>query len=539
MYITDIQGNQELLTDFLNDSVVVRRNLEGKYELDFTIVRTQTNRFAYDLVQDFSVVTLNNENFVIRVLKELNGTKQVNCVHEFYDLIDETIDGYLPDGLTTIQTCLNFVFPVRLGWTVNLTGTFAPALLNQFGNKNVIALLNTIREQFNCEYIFSSTNRVINISNRIGVDTEFQVRNGHNLVTLERNVDSTDVKTAIRVNYNPVDGVYRNSVTYISPLASRYPRIRYADPINYDTTNRTVAESYGALQINDSPTISIRLEFSQLRANGYTSNDLVVGNTFFLIDERINENSAVRIIEVEYYPLSNRSPVVSVSNRPKYYTDIGIRQRQLQTIFLDQLTRLNEESIRKGENLDGVVLTEENGLQVNASGRGVVITMNSNDGFLIENNGVRKFYVDTSGNVTFDGRLNITNSAGNTTLLNAFMDSRGGLLEIYNNTGSLNATLGSASAGGVSGGGNLSLYSDSGGETVSLSANAPNAFSGNAGRLMLTGGGTIEVNSGRMGGVIQVSNGSDNTEMLPDNFYVNGNRVATEQFVIDYIASRS
>lgn len=536
MHITH-NNRTEPLINFDNSSVAIKQTLNGEYSLSFYIPRTPKNRDCYDLIQEDALITVEGETFVIVSVAELPLSKDVIAVHEFFELNDEQVDQTLADAFHTLEGALAVIFN-GLEWSYQLHDTFEMAYLKDVGDDNPIALLQDVLKAFGAEYSVSSVDKVVHISKRVGVDTDYQIRYKHNLVVIDKDIDASDVKTAIRIRYNKrEDGTYASTTIYTSPHVDKYRKVKWAKTVEYDTTSAEVAQAYGASQINDTPIITIACEFVHLQRAGYNASDIALGNSFYLIDERLNENELARINEIEYYPYSNKSPKLKLANRVRYMSDIAVQQRQQQLL-------LDKEAVKQKENYNGVTISEDGGVEVKAEEeRSVKIWINAKEGILIKNGEIRKFYVDVDGNVTFDGRLLITKGDGATPMLEAFLDELGGRLLMYDVEGNLNVKMGSEEASDGLRGGVIKMYSD-----VDLDARVEigvtdDYYSANS------GAGTIRLYDrnkrysvdisagGANGGTVGISdeNGIFTTGFSRDIGLINFERIATQPWVLSQL----
>ena len=538
MHIT--HNNQtEALIDFDKNSAAITQSLNGEYSLSFCIPRTPKNRDCYELIQEDALIFVEGETFVIVNVAELPLSKDVTAVHEFFELNDEQVDQTLADVFHTIEGALAVIFN-GLEWSYQVHDTFEMAYLKDVGDDNPIALLQDVLKAFGAEYSVSSVDKVVHIYKRVGIDTDYQIRYKHNLVAIDKDVDASDVKTAIRIRYNKQeDGTYASIATYYSPHANKYRKIKWAKTIEYDTTSQAEALAYGASQITDAPKITISCEFVHLQAAGYNSDDIALGNSFYLIDERLNENDLARIVAITRYPYSNKSPKLTLANRFKNMSDVAVQQ-QLQHQQLDR------ESVKQKENYNGVIISEDGGVEVKAEEeRGVKIWINAKEGILIKNGEIRKFYVDVDGNVTFDGRLLITKGDGITPMLEAFLDEHGGRLMMYDVDGELNLKMGSEESGSGQLGGILKLYHD--GEDrlrVQLGAFVGN---GSGGALTLFDNADKErvivqaLQDSFLGGLIGIADetGSVQTALTLREGRIDGKKIATEEWVTNKLEAEA
>src|SRR5690606_35739535 len=74
--------------------------------------------------------------------------------------------------------------------------------------------------------------------------------------------------------------------------------------------------------INDTPEISYSLEFVELKKNGFPLDNFELGDTVYTIWEPLGIDIQTRIIGYTRYPMSNKSPVVTLANHQAKATDI-------------------------------------------------------------------------------------------------------------------------------------------------------------------------------------------------------------------------
>ncbi|RKJ60555.1 hypothetical protein D7X33_27665, partial [Butyricicoccus sp. 1XD8-22] len=158
------------------------------------------------------------------------NSKSATATHIYFDLVDsrqESIFG----GTHTIEEFLSFVFN-GTGWTYTIDGDLSgqSQIIPNFGQANIIELVNTILAVFNCERKILP-GRVIHFGKIIGEDNDLQYRYKYNIADINKSIDTSNLKTQIR-GYNTDRTI---DVTYTSPLAN-HPRIgvRVADPIETD-----------------------------------------------------------------------------------------------------------------------------------------------------------------------------------------------------------------------------------------------------------------------------------------------------------------
>ena len=528
LVVTDLHNQSEPLVDYVKDSLSIKRKINVDYTLSFTVVPTEKNRVAYDMIQEESKITYNNAIFVIKNVTETPYSKSVTAIHEFFETEGDFVEEVLLEGMYTIQQALTLAFSTS-DWDWTLQGTFDQVTLTDFGHDNYLSLVNQIMQLYNAEYEIDEEKKWIVVKSRIGEETDYQIRYKHNLKAISRSIDSSNIKTAVRVHYNVDDlGEYRSSFTYYSNNESKYGR-KFAEPLYLDQVTtwdeaRRIAENY----LKDVPDISIECEFVELQKAGYQG-DVQLGNSLFLIDERMGIDIEARIVEIEEYPESSKSPRIVISNTQKTMTDVVLDLN-------NKHANLDRVAVKQRKYYNGCTITPEYGFKA-TSQNGVVVMMNATEGFILEKDGIRKFFVDQNGKLQLDGELHITSDDGNKKMLEAFLEESGGTVKIYNVDGIINAQIGSNVYSYADCGGALYLYSDNGDLKVDIYIDRNTE----SGRMILrdrNGESRININADDVdGAIIQISddNGDLKTFLSEDDGYIGGERIATRNWVRDYI----
>lgn len=463
MIIETLDGNIEMLTDYTD--VVIDKKINGEQTLQFTVFKTANNNHSYNFVKEESLLIADSENFVIKMVEEDHFSKHVIAISTFFELNDDYVEESYPNGLYTIQESLQLAFSTS-DWSYSIQDIYPQrAKLEEFGNDNPVSMLNKILSAFNSEYEIDSPNNKVIIKRRLGVDTDYQVRNGYNITSINRTVDAKDVKTAVKVFYDMDEfGNYNDSVIYYSPNRGKYRRTKWRSPIYSDViTSEAQAVSTARLILKDTPDITFSVEFTTLQDMGYNSDEIQLGNGVFLIDEPLGIESTARIVEIrEFYKQmngqlvkdANRSPIVTISNIQKTVSSALVQQQQ-------QHAQIERIAVKQQNIYNGCMISKEEGFTTVAE-NGVKTYQNSSEGIKITVNDVDQFFVDPiNRQLTLDGRLYITNNQ--TPLFDAFLDNAGGNLKIYDTDGNLNVEIGSNKFDPDKNGGSLRIYDDIGG----------------------------------------------------------------------------
>jgi hypothetical protein len=205
LIVTDLTEQSEILTDYKISSR--KQVVNGEYSLPFLVYKTSRNEYAFDLVQEESIVEYDGQKYRIKKIREYmvgqTYVKEAQTVnHVFFDILDdyqyETISG----KLNMVQV-LNHVFSVT-DWTWVEAGAFNSVVFDKFGNGNALALFQTILERFGAEFEITGK-REVTLKNQIGQLRDAQFRYRHNIKTLYKDIDTSNLSTYIKGYGKPYD----------------------------------------------------------------------------------------------------------------------------------------------------------------------------------------------------------------------------------------------------------------------------------------------------------------------------------------------
>jgi phage minor structural protein len=387
--------------------------VNGEYSLSFVCFNTKNNQYAYPLVQEESTVELDGHEFRIKQMTEVRDRKEVHAQHIFFDLVDHYQEGTYA-GTHTLDEFVIYALN-GTGWTFENVDVTESAFIPNFGEGNVVALIRQICDAFGCEYQIMP-GRHLRFMKQIGADKDEQFRYKHNIKTIKKSVDTTKLATAIK-GY----GANGLVVEYHSPNEAIYGT-RWAEPIKDE--RYTIAESLLERlkqELVDVPEVSIELELSQL---GF---DVELGDRVWVIYEPLGIDFQTRVMEIKRYPFSKRSPVVTLSNKKRVFTDIltetkvDIEENKKET--RSKFEQTNERITLEVERIDESIAT----LQIEADNIVLSVQQLSNrldeeiqaaysqidikaNGVLIESKAYTDDVIDDAYNY-FDGRIESVESS--------------------------------------------------------------------------------------------------------------------------------
>jgi phage minor structural protein len=356
LVVTSLQGQTEALTDYKSMQRTQRVNEE--YSLSFLLPLTERNEHAYPLVQEESYLEYDGQTYIVKELEEksagMKAIKSVKAFHVYLCELDDFLEGVI-GGNVTIQEAVSFILQGK-NFTFEIPDAFETKTFFNFGNKNRLALIQEIFKIFGCE--IEPHNRHLVFKKQIGQRRDFQFRFKHNIKTISRHVDTTDLKTCIK-GY----GANGLVVTYRSPMADIYGE-RWADPITDEeiSDEATMIEKLKS-SLNDEPNISLKLDAVVLPG------EVGLGDEVYTIYEPIGIDIVQRVVEYVDFPEQPKSPQVTIANFREGLSDVfldvvnNVKEVEKQTsIARSEIKQTNEQiqlTVTKTEELDGRLTTAE------------------------------------------------------------------------------------------------------------------------------------------------------------------------------------
>ncbi|EWG08364.1 phage tail spike protein [Cytobacillus firmus] len=341
LVVTDLSGRTEALTDIKGTEV--NEEVNGDFSMSFTSVYTDNNAHSYPLLTEEAIVDFEGHEFRIKGLSEDRFRKAVKAPHIYFDLIDHQIYE-INGGTKTIQEFFQIAL-AGSGWTFEILGQFGSKLIPNFGEDNAVSLIKLICDVFECERKIEP-GKHLKIYKEVGKDNDEQFRYKHNVKTLKKNVDTSKLATIIK-GY----GGNGLEVIYTSPNVSRYGE-RHAEPVRDERF--TVAESLierCRQELIDVPEITFDLEVTQL---GF---DADLGDKVWTIYEPMDIEFQQRVMAKKWFPFTNRTPVVTLSNKKQSFVDLltetNIKINENQKQVRSNIEQTNERITLEVTSIDG------------------------------------------------------------------------------------------------------------------------------------------------------------------------------------------
>lgn len=262
--------------------LAIEKEINGNFQLSLTTFNKENNP-GYSLLQEESKIVVEDYEFRVKQMRENRFSKSITAINTFFDLNDERKDDMFA-GTKSFVELATWLFE-GTEWTMT-TDIDERKYVPNFGNDNIIALVNTLCSVFECDYEILP-NKTVHFSKQIGANNDYQYRYKHNIKTLNKTVDTSNVKTFIE-GYG-ANGLY---VSYTSPLADNpLFGIRKADPVHDDRfTHANSLLEYIKTKLNDVPAVAMELDVAELTARE-------LGETIWLIYEPMNIELSTRIMK--------------------------------------------------------------------------------------------------------------------------------------------------------------------------------------------------------------------------------------------------
>ncbi len=338
------------------------------YTLDATIYKTSEDA-------DYFVppnVILFNDSFGKPVICSIRSTnnedkfkREIHCEDLGMDLLNNTAFTFSANKFQTIKYYLDREL-YNTGWTIGMNEIpDRREKLELSDSETVLGRVQTLAQNFDCEVTFSVEmknnqvkNKFINIYHRLGTKkTDVTLRDGENMITIDKSLDATGIKTAIIVpgiagmTYD--DGQFyslRGEETILDRVTvSRWGTARSKKDLNtgwyYDNfeggDDLGVAERFyaGLEQLKKSNQPQVQYSVEAL----YQDDDFHVGDYILLVDEEFNPPLRVkaRVTNKKMSPDTIANNELTLDN----FTELKSRISSRYTSFQERLEGVKEENI--------------------------------------------------------------------------------------------------------------------------------------------------------------------------------------------------
>ncbi len=360
--VRNLQGEEEGLVGLQHLSR--NRKINGEKVISLTVMPNKANKHSYHLFEEESIVYFEDEPYVVKKLNEKSlgktSIKRGDAIHKFYvDLINKHQDK-IHDGSITFKRYMEEMVFEGTGIEVVLIDSFAARSFENLGNDNRLALLSKGIDRFKAE--FELVGNQARFRKQIGSKSDFQFRYGHNIKTINIDVDTTNLATVIRGKGDPELGIEEY---YRSDNADIFGELDAPTVLDerFKSNEALLEEMKDRLQ--DVPEFSLQIDFAELRAAGYPYTVPNEGDSVFVIYEPMNDlEIETRILEIEEVfdkDLNVFKTVVTLANYKKTLagTMFDETQKQLKEIVdddgvikysvLDEAVRIATEALQSAQ----------------------------------------------------------------------------------------------------------------------------------------------------------------------------------------------
>lgn len=310
--VKDGLGQTESLTNIQGFDMV--KEVNGAFKVSFTSIFDQNNA-GYDLLKEESIIEIDGYTFRVKQFKETNNRKNITANSTFFDLKGKRQEVIFA-GTRTLEEFIGFTLQ-NTGVTFENRDVTESKLIPNFGIGDVLDLIQTICIAFECEYDIQPGDHVI-FAKQIGGEYDAQYRYGHNVQTLSKNVDTTNLRTRIKGT-----GGNGLEVVYTSPNHATFGIIDAEPIVNEQITESDSMTEHLKQQITDYPEATFEFDTAEL-----TEKEL--GERVWLIYEPMNLEFMTRVLSktsgLRNYRLYTKSVVLG-NKMPKTLTDVLVSQK--------------------------------------------------------------------------------------------------------------------------------------------------------------------------------------------------------------------
>jgi len=416
---------QAVLKDNIKDPVWLEKvNGENTFDFSFPADDSKASYLSEGNLVAFKDDDGNFQLFEISKVNEVHSSngilKTCHCENAFYELIDDWIEDKRPSSCTAEYALGQILADTR--WSVGTVDVVGSDSIT-FYQQNIMKSLHDIVEKWGGEIRTrvvisgsSITNRYIDLFTTRGTITKKRFEYKHDLKDIQREVDLTNVKTALygfgrgeeqdtggfgrRTNFNdivwtkpPNDADKPAAQKWVEDPDAKVlwgrpeggnPRNRFGDFIVDDETDPAtlLQKTWDKLQTRNTPRISYALSVVDLeQLSGYDHEAVRLGDTVVVIDREFATAIEVsaRVVELQKHLTDPTQTKVVLGNFFPDASDYFSQLKNLETTYTDWecLARATFKSTW----LDGIINVLDNEIKTN-DGR---VTYTDNNGILIEN----------------------------------------------------------------------------------------------------------------------------------------------------------
>ena len=311
--------------------------IKNVYDAEEIISQTGQNSLTFSVVNDdtglscLDEILVEGRKYIIEEIEKTtsgrNDITYYQCIGEFSSLKNENFTKVL-NGDYTLKSAIEEIFNF-FGWKVVFIGKDVDVNLENTGYDNPISLLDNFCSSYNLSIYPNVEKKILKIIKDNENHNEIVFRYGYNMKTLKVMHSITNLftyRTGINEYEKTIeldDGestteTIRNEVSVIDEESYKIWGRRDAPILEYSDENMTKEKLTQTLKTSlghyTKPEITMEVELNSLK-NTTNIENIEVGNVVTVICEEWGGFRVdVQVSEIKYYPRTNETPVVTLSN---------------------------------------------------------------------------------------------------------------------------------------------------------------------------------------------------------------------------------
>lgn len=302
MYVRDIDGNEFpiMATHKVTD------DLEGNIVLSADLYPNKANLEVLDNLTEFWQLVTDDETVFKIVYCKAKGEgnsqfKTIKAIPKAFDDLNSKRVYERHDGTIAVDELIRIAF-FETGYSYRFLDSWDSIEIEGYGDGDTcLDMFKYVLKRIGAEFYF--TGNSFTIQEKIGSETEIMYRHRLNASNIVHEVDGQEYYTYAKGygNYRNDNEGWQNAKLireYTSPVADLIKQKREAPPIkNANITKKSTMDEALKKLVDNSIKISVTADLVDLRSQNYPYAQSNLGDTVFLIDERINFNETVRVVK--------------------------------------------------------------------------------------------------------------------------------------------------------------------------------------------------------------------------------------------------